>query len=86
MGLRMTTRSPAAGTLAVLVGAAVVLGIVAVRRLRHGQAGAPVCDYGDRSGFPRPAAEMRGAARRSSSQPPGRDAAPTAPQAPGAIH
>jgi hypothetical protein len=61
-------RTRAGLALAVLAGVTAV-DVMAARRLRERQTVRPVRDYSARSGFPRPAAEMRGAARQALKQP-----------------
>jgi hypothetical protein len=63
-----STRTRAGVALAVLAGVT-ALDVMAVRRLRRRQTERPVRDYGGRTGFPRPADQMRGAARRALRDP-----------------
>jgi hypothetical protein len=54
--------------LATLAGVA-VLDVMAARQAQPRRAPGPTRDYSDRSGFPRPAAEMRGVASRHEKRP-----------------
>jgi hypothetical protein len=85
--------------LAALAGVA-VLDVMAARQAQQRRRPGPMRDYSDRSGFARPAAEMRGAARQHAHEPvvntpareerqeqkaqPQREAA--GPQAPSSVH